>query len=98
MAGVAGGIRWSGGSTHCWPGRVKVGGPPGRAGDGQAENRQDPGGGDPPALAGADDGAGELPGARQLVGPGPAEPQGAAGGDQVGDGGQGGDLREGQLA
>ena len=68
----------------------------GRAGDGQAEKGEQPGGGDAPGAPGPDDRAGELPGAGQLVGPGAAEAQCPPGGDQVGDGGQLGDLGEGQ--
>jgi hypothetical protein len=63
----AGGIRWSGLSDALLGGACQAsGGCPG--GDGQAEERQEAGDGDPPGPAGADDGAGELPGAGEFVG------------------------------
>ena len=45
----------------------------GRAGDGQAEKGEQPGGGDAPGAPGPDDRAGELPGAGEFVGPGAAD-------------------------
>ncbi len=66
------------------------------AGDGQAEDGQQPSGRDQPGLPSPDDGAGEPPGPGQLIGPGPAQAERPARGDQIGDRRQGGDLGQGQ--
>src|ERR1019366_4778346 len=69
-----------------------------RARDGGAEQGEQPGGGNEVGRPGADDRAGELPGAGELVSLGPAQPEGSSCGDQVGDRRQVAQLGEGQPA